>query len=157
MPVYWVKTCSTSRTTPAPLHSFFIRSPALCGQGCALNCGGGGAVSAEDPYTKAKNFILNPVMLNLTLISVFDLLWFFSPPAAGGSLVLFWEACVEINWEATYSFVVLVGQWWGFSALQWPPVETLWLKGKLCYRTGCQRGVWTAVKSQTLVWRVWSV
>lgn len=41
---------------------------------------------------------------------MFDLLLsvnFFSP-AAGGSSVLFWEAHVQINWAATYSFVVLV-------------------------------------------------
>lgn len=35
------------------------------------------------------------------------------------------------------------------------PGGELWLKGKLCYRTGCKRGFRTEVKSQIQVWSVW--
>lgn len=55
-----------------------------------------------------------------------------------------------INWMATYSFVALAGQWWGFLELRWAPVETSWVK--LCYRGGQRWSVKAGQQSRVRLW-----
>lgn len=59
-------------------------------------------------------------------------------------LGVIWEACVQMNWAATYSFMASVGQWWGCLAVT--PMETLWLEGKLC-------DDWASDESRVRLWR----
>lgn len=147
------KTCLRSRTTLALPPSYFQIPCTEQAEMCIIlwrtRC-------AEYPFTKAKKsrsqviltlwfYILNTYwysdhlsMFHQLLKVNFLLLIIFILPAGvetcwKSSQVVPWCCCFgdgvlrQIR-RFTYRFVVLVGQLWRFLVLQWPPVETLWLK-----------------------------